>query len=118
MTMTAELSQAFRTKREGIAFVLDALEAGFPSDSLHVYTVEGGFVSPGGATTGRWRSRRPIGPPPRDGRHDVFRPASSSTSDHHNRPDPIVGGEVVAVGQPTPRLRAESWCTPGLSAPR
>jgi probable H4MPT-linked C1 transfer pathway protein len=46
VTMTAELSQAFRTKREGVAFILDALEASFPSDRLHVYTVAGRFVSP------------------------------------------------------------------------
>jgi (4-(4-[2-(gamma-L-glutamylamino)ethyl]phenoxymethyl)furan-2-yl)methanamine synthase len=49
VTMTAELSQAFRTKREGVGFVLDALEAAFPSDRLHVYTVDGRFVSPGEA---------------------------------------------------------------------
>src|SRR6185312_2255999 len=46
VTMTAELSQAFRTKREGVGFVLDALEAAFPPDRLHVYTVAGQFVSP------------------------------------------------------------------------
>src|ERR1700694_1303018 len=34
VTMTAELSQAFRTKREGVAFILDALEAAFPSCRL------------------------------------------------------------------------------------
>lgn len=46
VTMTAELSQAFRTKREGVEFILDALESVFPPDSLHVYTVNGRFVSP------------------------------------------------------------------------
>jgi probable H4MPT-linked C1 transfer pathway protein len=46
VTMTAELSQVFRTKREGVAFVLDALETTFPGDRLHVYTLAGGFVSP------------------------------------------------------------------------
>jgi probable H4MPT-linked C1 transfer pathway protein len=45
VTMTAELSQAFRTKREGVAFVLDALEAAFPGASAWVYTVDGRFVS-------------------------------------------------------------------------
>jgi probable H4MPT-linked C1 transfer pathway protein len=45
VTMTAELSQAFRTKREGVGYVLDALEASFPSGSLHVYTAGGEFVS-------------------------------------------------------------------------
>jgi probable H4MPT-linked C1 transfer pathway protein len=44
--MTAELSQAFRTKGEGVAFILDALEATFPSGRLHVYTVAGRFVTP------------------------------------------------------------------------
>ena len=46
ITMTAELSQTFRTKREGVAFVLDALESVFPPDRLHVYTVTGRFVTP------------------------------------------------------------------------
>jgi hypothetical protein len=46
VTMTAELSQAFRTKREGVGFVLDALEAAFPHSRLQVYTVEGRFVAP------------------------------------------------------------------------
>ncbi len=46
VTMTAELSQAFRTKREGVGCVLDALEAAFPHSWLQVYTVEGQFVTP------------------------------------------------------------------------
>lgn len=46
VTMTAELSQAFRTKSEGVAFVLDALEAVLPSAGFHVYTVDGRFVRP------------------------------------------------------------------------
>jgi probable H4MPT-linked C1 transfer pathway protein len=46
VTMTAELSQAFRTKREGVAFVLDALQAAFPESIVHVYTVDGRFVGP------------------------------------------------------------------------
>ena len=46
ITMTAELSQAFRTKREGVGFVLDALEAAFPGGRLHVYSVDGCFLAP------------------------------------------------------------------------
>lgn len=46
VTMTAELSQAFRTKREGVAFVLDALEDALPDTGFHVYTVDGRFVRP------------------------------------------------------------------------
>jgi (4-(4-[2-(gamma-L-glutamylamino)ethyl]phenoxymethyl)furan-2-yl)methanamine synthase len=46
VTMTAELSQTFRTKREGVDSILDALEAAFPADRLHIYTVDSRFVSP------------------------------------------------------------------------
>src|SRR5687767_7489408 len=47
VTLTAELSQMFRTKREGVAFVLDAVEAAFPGLAIEVYTVDGRFVPPG-----------------------------------------------------------------------
>lgn len=46
VTMTAELSQAFRTKREGVEFVLDSLAAALPGNGLHVYTGQGNFVTP------------------------------------------------------------------------
>jgi len=46
VTMTAELSQAFRTKREGVGFVLDALQAAFPGSIAYGYTVDGRFVGP------------------------------------------------------------------------
>ena len=46
VTMTAELSQMFRTKREGVAFVLDAVEAAFPSRCVRVYAVDGRFLAP------------------------------------------------------------------------
>ena len=45
VTMTAELSQAFHTKREGVEFILDALKATFPGRELYVYTVDGRFLS-------------------------------------------------------------------------
>ena len=54
VTMTAELSQAFRTKREGVGFVLDAMAAAFPGDPLHVFLVDGCFVPPDAAR------RRPL----------------------------------------------------------
>lgn len=49
ITMTAELSQAFRTKREGVGAILDAVAAAFPSDMVRVYTVDGRFVTPADA---------------------------------------------------------------------
>ena len=51
VTMTAELSQAFRTKREGVATVLDGVLAAFPSDPVRVFTVDGRFVAPDEART-------------------------------------------------------------------
>ena len=49
VTMTAELSQAFRTKREGVGVILDALETAFSGSALHIYSVSGSFLTPGEA---------------------------------------------------------------------
>jgi probable H4MPT-linked C1 transfer pathway protein len=46
VTMTAELSQMFRTKHDGVAFVLDALEAAFPFSEIRVFAVDGRFLAP------------------------------------------------------------------------
>ena len=52
ITMTAELSDAFRTKREGVAFVLDAAEAAFGDPS--VLTTAGELVSVEAARARPW----------------------------------------------------------------
>jgi len=44
LTMTAELSQAFRTKREGVRFVIDHVLAAFPGALVRVHTVDGRFI--------------------------------------------------------------------------
>lgn len=49
VTMTAELSRAFRTKREGVGYVLDALAAAAPGAEIWVYTTDGHFVTPDAA---------------------------------------------------------------------
>ena len=49
ITMTAELSQFFRTKRDGVVFVLDAVERAFPAARKFVYSVDGRFLDPGAA---------------------------------------------------------------------
>ena len=103
VTMTAELSQAFRTKREGVAFVLDAFASAFPAAHLTVFTVDGRFISP------------------EDARGNPLTVAAANwtatatyVAAHH--PDallidigttttdiiPIVGGVVVAKGQTDP----------------
>ncbi len=45
VTMTAELSQIFRTKRDGVAFVLDAVASAFPSSAIRVFAVDGRFLA-------------------------------------------------------------------------
>jgi probable H4MPT-linked C1 transfer pathway protein len=45
LTMTAELSQMFRTKREGVWFVLDAITTAFPSAIVRVFAADGRFLS-------------------------------------------------------------------------
>jgi (4-(4-[2-(gamma-L-glutamylamino)ethyl]phenoxymethyl)furan-2-yl)methanamine synthase len=45
VTMTAELSQMFRTKHDGVAFVLDALQAAFPFSEIRVFAVDGRFLA-------------------------------------------------------------------------
>jgi (4-(4-[2-(gamma-L-glutamylamino)ethyl]phenoxymethyl)furan-2-yl)methanamine synthase len=49
ITMTAELSDAFRTKREGVGFVLDAAEDALGDRPLSVLTTTGELVSVGAA---------------------------------------------------------------------
>jgi hypothetical protein len=44
--MTAELSQMFRTKREGVGFVLDAVATAFPLADIGVFAVDGRFLVP------------------------------------------------------------------------
>ncbi len=46
ITMTAELSDAFRSKREGVLHVLDAFAKAFPRADLAVLGLDGSFASP------------------------------------------------------------------------
>jgi probable H4MPT-linked C1 transfer pathway protein len=54
ITMTAELSDAFRTKREGVAFVLAAAEEALGDRALSVLTTAGELVSMGEARARPW----------------------------------------------------------------
>jgi probable H4MPT-linked C1 transfer pathway protein len=49
VTMTAELSQHFRTKREGVAFILDAFERALPGRDIQVFGTDAAFRTPGEA---------------------------------------------------------------------
>ena len=52
--MTAELSDAFRTKREGVAFVLDAAQDALGEGTLSVLTTGGELVSVEAARARPW----------------------------------------------------------------
>src|ERR687895_457641 len=54
ITMTAELSDAFRTKREGVAFVLDAAEDALGHRPLSVLTTAGELISVEAARARPW----------------------------------------------------------------
>ena len=54
VTMTAELSDAFRTKREGVGFVLDAAQAALGDRPLSVLTTAGELVSVEAARARPW----------------------------------------------------------------
>jgi len=103
VTMTAELSQMFRTKREGVAFVLDALVAAFPSADIHVYAVDGRFLSPMQAASeplavaaSNWAATASIVAV--DHPDAILVDIGTTTTDII----PIVGGRIAALGTNDP----------------
>lgn len=102
VTMTAELSDVFRTKREGVAFVLDAVEAAGPAP-VRVFTTAGGFVDPAtararplDAAASNWMATAML-----VGRFvpdALLVDVGSTTTDVV----PVVGGRVAAVGRTDP----------------
>ncbi len=100
VTMTAELSQLFRTKRDGVAFVLDAVAASFDPALVRVYTTAGRFVTvdeargdPIAVAAANWAATAHV-----VARHhpDALLVDVGTTSTDLI---PIVGGRVVAEGR-------------------
>jgi (4-(4-[2-(gamma-L-glutamylamino)ethyl]phenoxymethyl)furan-2-yl)methanamine synthase len=120
VTMTAELSQIFRTKREGVHFVLDAVETAFSTARIKVYTVGGRFLMPADAR------ERPL-----DVAAANWAATARAVAVHHPNAVlvdigttttdlvPIVDGEVVAVGATDPErlMSAELVYTGVLRTP-
>ena len=107
VTMTAELSQMFRTKREGVGFVLEAIEAAFPSDPIHVFTVEGTFLDVAAArrapllvAASNWRAT--AGFVARTLRDALLIDVGTTTTDIV----PIRDGQVIASGRTDPERLA------------
>jgi probable H4MPT-linked C1 transfer pathway protein len=103
VTMTAELSQFFRTKREGVDFVLDAVESCFASDRVHVFGTDGRFrpvvearLDPLQVAAANWVATARLVAQTADS--CLLIDIGSTTADIV----PIVSGEVVATGRTDP----------------
>jgi probable H4MPT-linked C1 transfer pathway protein len=103
VTMTAELSQMFRTKRDGVAFVLDAVGTAFPDAHTYVFATDGRFVGsnearrmPLAVAAANWvATARVVG---RIVDTAVLVDIGTTTTDVI----PVVGGHVVARGRTDP----------------
>ena len=108
LTMTAELADCFATKREGVAFVLDAFSAAFPEVEPWVYGVDGRFRSAEAArqrplevASANWMASATL--VARTFPDAIFLDAGSTTTDVI----PIVDGQVAVRGRTDPaRLRS------------
>ena len=109
LTMTAELSQHFRTKRDGVRFVLEAIRAALGSDAIiQVWCTDGRFRTPAEvasdplqAAASNWLATATF---VAAGSADtIVVDVGSTTTDVI----PIVGGTVAVVGRTDPdRLRS------------
>jgi (4-(4-[2-(gamma-L-glutamylamino)ethyl]phenoxymethyl)furan-2-yl)methanamine synthase len=103
VTMTAELSQIFRSKREGVSFVLDAVAQAFPSSDVQVYAADGRFLHPDQAreaplavAAANWAATaRAVARRHPDA---ILLDTGTTTTDVI----PIAGGQVVAAGWTDP----------------
>ena len=107
VTMTAELSQFFRTKRDGVAFVLDAVLAALPSAAVCVYAVDGRFLDPRAArdaplavAASNWAATARL--VARGYADALLLDTGTTTTDVV----PIVGGALVARGRTDPERLA------------
>jgi (4-(4-[2-(gamma-L-glutamylamino)ethyl]phenoxymethyl)furan-2-yl)methanamine synthase len=100
LTMTAELSDVFATKREGVLFVLDALQGAFPDCPIYALSLDGmfepitdavahplDFAAANWLATASWLSGHY--------RDALLVDVGSTTTDII----PIVGGQVAASGR-------------------
>jgi probable H4MPT-linked C1 transfer pathway protein len=103
VTMTAELSQLFRLKRDGVDFVLDAVHSAFGPDRVSVFSVDGRFLSPDEArrvplavAAANWAATaRLVAATNRD---VILLDTGTTTTDII----PILGGREVALGRTDP----------------
>jgi (4-(4-[2-(gamma-L-glutamylamino)ethyl]phenoxymethyl)furan-2-yl)methanamine synthase len=107
VTMTAELSRNFLTKREGVTFVLDAAEAALGGGCVLVFTTDGVFTTPDAArretlrvAAANWMATATL--VARTHPDAVLIDIGSTTTDVI----PIVAGRVAAEGRTDPERLA------------
>jgi probable H4MPT-linked C1 transfer pathway protein len=107
VTMTAELSQMFRTKREGVHFVLDAVSAAFPSATIRVFAANGRFLTvaaareePLAVAAANWAATAGI--VAQRYRNALLIDVGTTTTDII----PVVSGKVAAAGRTDPERLA------------
>ena len=103
VTMTAELADCFATKREGVAFVLDAFRTAFPDVDPWVYGTDGRFRSretarqrPDEVAAANWMASATL--VARTFPDGLFLDVGSTTTDVI----PMIGGRVAAKGRSDP----------------
>lgn len=103
ITMTAELSQFFRTKRDGVRYVLDAVERAFPDARTCAFSVDGRFLDLGTArdspllvAASNWAATAALAATVV--RDAILVDVGTTTTDVI----PISGGRVVAIGRTDP----------------
>lgn len=103
VTMTAELSQMFRTKRDGVAFVLDAVLAALPNAAVRVYAVDGRFLAvdvaraePLAVAASNWAATARL--VARRYPDALLLDTGTTTTDVV----PVVGGKLAAIGRTDP----------------
>ncbi|HJU91139.1 MAG TPA: hydantoinase/oxoprolinase family protein [Gemmatimonadaceae bacterium] len=99
VTMTAELSQLFRTKREGVSSILDAVAEALPDARVRIYTVDGRFLTieearqqPFTAAASNWAATARV--VARTHPDAMLIDVGTTTTDII----PIAGGEIAATG--------------------
>lgn len=107
LTMTAELSDIFSTKRDGVCRIVNAVEIAFPKSDIRVYTLENEFIptkeakeSPLRCAAANWMASAAL-----VARHHpdcLLMDMGSTTTDII----PIVGGKVRCIGLSDPERLA------------
>lgn len=108
VTMTGELADCFATRREGVAFIVQACRLAFPESAVWIYGVDGTFRSveqarqqPDAVAAANWTASATLAS--RNHPDALLIDVGSTTTDLV----PIVAGRVVAAGRTdTERLRS------------